>query len=63
MPHDYINITTDGLNININCLTSNSSIIGSDADEFPVIKTPEDDKEEIILNRNIFSIFEVSNFE
>lgn len=55
MPHDYINITTDGLNININCLTSNSSIIGSDADEFPVIKTPEDDKEEIILNRNIFS--------
>ena len=55
MPHDYINISTDELNININCLTSNSSILGSEADEFPYIKTPEDEAEEIIFNRNIFS--------
>ena len=55
MPHDYINISTDGFNININCLTSNSSIIGSDADEFPFIKNNEETTEEIIFNRNTFS--------
>ncbi|MBO4235126.1 MAG: DNA polymerase III subunit beta, partial [Firmicutes bacterium] len=55
MPHDNINISTNGLNIDINCLTSNSSLIGSDADEFPFMKNPEENAKEIILNRNIFS--------
>ena len=55
MPHDNINIKTDGNNIDINCLTTNSSITGSDADEFPYIKNPEENAKEIIFNRNIFS--------
>lgn len=55
MPHDDVNISTEGLNININCLTSNSSLVGSDADEFPYMKNPEEDAEEIIFNRNTFS--------
>ena len=55
MPHDNIKIETDGFNVNINCLNSNSSVLGSDADEFPYIKNPEENLKEIILNRNIFS--------
>lgn len=55
LPHEDVNISTDDLNININCLKHNSSIIGSDADEFPYIKIPEENTEEIIFNRNSFS--------
>lgn len=55
LPHDKINFSTDGLNVNINCLSSNTSILGSDADEFPYIKNLENSTEEIIFNKNIFS--------
>ena len=55
LPHDKVSIKTEGYDININCLNSNSFLPGSDADEFPYIKTPEENSKEIIFNRNIFS--------
>ena len=55
LPHDFIKISNNNLNININCLTSNSSLIGSDAEEFPFIKNPEIEVDEITFNRNTFS--------
>ena len=55
LPHDKVSIKTEGYDININCLNSNSFLPGSDADEFPYIKNPEENSKEIIFNRNIFS--------
>jgi len=55
MPHDNIKIENEGFNVNIKCLTSNSSVLGSDAEEFPYIKNPEENTKEIVFNRNTFS--------
>ena len=55
LPNDEIEISSVDNNINIKCRSSNTSIIGMDGSEFPVINYDENKKEELILNKDVLS--------
>ncbi len=55
LPNDEIEISSDLSNINIKCRNSNTSIIGMEGSEFPVITTDENYKEKLVINKEILS--------
>lgn len=55
LPNSDIEISSLNNNINVKCGTSNSSIVGMDGSEFPVIKSDENNKEKIELDKNTIS--------
>ena len=55
LPNDDIEITSLDNNVNVKCRNSNSSIVGMDGSEFPVIKTDEENKNKLTLSKEILS--------
>ena len=55
LPNDEIEVSSNNGNINVKCRNSNSSIVGMEGSEFPIIKTDESNKESITLKKDILS--------
>ena len=55
LPEDKVEISSENNNVNIKCLSPSSSIVGMDAESFPVILYDEKDHEKLILNKNNLS--------
>ncbi len=55
LPNDDIEINSVDNNVSIKCRNSSASIIGMDGSEFPVITNKEDNKERIVLNKDVLS--------
>lgn len=55
LPNDDIEISSIDNNVNIKCRNSNSSIVGMDGSEFPVITNTEEGKSRIVLQKEVLS--------
>ena len=55
LPNSDIEISSFNNNVNVKCGTSNSSIVGMDGSEFPVIKKEESNKDTLELKKDIIS--------
>ena len=55
LPNDEIIVVSEGENINISCLSSEFTLLGTSADEFPNIKNTETDSKELIFDKCMFS--------